>query len=102
MFARRSSPGPHDLITATCRNAGFSLNVVHEIDNMSAGLTMVTAGLGMSFCSPSIRKFWPRVAFRPFYEDMPLLECAIGYRRGAQQPALESFLGVVRKISGAR
>lgn len=99
MFERRCSPGLHDLITTTCRNAGFSLNVVHEIDNMIAGLTMVTAVSGISFCSPSIRKFWPDVAFRPFYEKIPPLECAVGYRCGAQQPALESFLGVVRKIA---
>jgi DNA-binding transcriptional LysR family regulator len=99
MFARRCSPGLHDLITTTCRNAGFSLNVVHEVDNMIASLTMVTAGLGMSFCSPSIRRLWPGIVFRPFHEAVPPLECAVAYRRGPQSPPVESFLRVVRQIA---
>jgi|SRR5579883_1164584 len=99
MFARRCSPGLHDLITTTCRNAGFSLNVIHEVDNMIASLTMVTAGLGMAFCSPSNRSLWPDIIFRPFDQPVPPLECAVAYRRGSQSPPVESFLRVVRQIA---
>src|SRR5262249_46131575 len=56
LLARRSSPGLHDLITAACRNAGFSLMVAHEVDNIIASLTLVTARLDLTFCSPSIQK----------------------------------------------
>jgi DNA-binding transcriptional LysR family regulator len=99
MFARRSSPGLHDVITAACRNAGFSLNVVHEVDNVIASMTLVTAGLGLAFCSPSWRKLWPDVAFRPFREPVPALEYAVAYRRGAKSPPLDSFIKVVRQIA---
>jgi DNA-binding transcriptional LysR family regulator len=99
MFAQRSNPGLHDVITAACRSAGFSLNVVHEVDNSIAAMTLVTAGLGLAFCSPSWRKLWPDVAFRPFREAVPALEYAVAYRRGAQSPALDSFLKVVRQIA---
>jgi DNA-binding transcriptional LysR family regulator len=99
LFARRCSPGLHDLITATCRNAGFSLNVVHEVDNIVASLTLVTAGLGLAFCSPSMQKLWPDVVFRPFREKVPPLEYAVAYRRDARSPALDSFLRVVRQTA---
>ena len=99
MFARRVSPGLHDVIIATCRNAGFSLNVVHEVDNITASLTMVTAGLGSAFCSPSLRRFWPDIAFRPFREAVPALEYAVAYRREAQSPLVDSFLAVVRQVA---
>jgi DNA-binding transcriptional LysR family regulator len=99
MFARRSNPGLHDVITAACRNAGFSLNVVHEVDNSIAAMTLVSAGLGLAFCSPSWRKLWPDVAFRPFREAVPALEYAVAYRRGTQSPPLDSFLKVVRQIA---
>ena len=99
MFARRSSPGLHDVITTACRNAGFSPNVAHEVDNAIAGMTLVTAGLGLTFCSPSWRKVWPDVAFRLFRDPVPALEYAVAYRRGAQSPPLDSFLKVVRQIA---
>jgi DNA-binding transcriptional LysR family regulator len=99
MFARRSNPGLHDVIVAACRNAGFSLSVVHEVDNSIAAMTLVSAGLGLAFCSPSWRRLWPDVEFRPFREAVPALEYAIAYRRGAQSPALDSFLKVVRQIA---
>jgi DNA-binding transcriptional LysR family regulator len=102
LFARRSSPGLHDLITATCRNAGFSLNVAHEVDNVIASLTLVTAGLGLAFCSPSMQKLWPDVVFRPIREAVPPLEYAVAYRREAHSPVLDSFLRVVRETAKKR
>jgi DNA-binding transcriptional LysR family regulator len=102
MFARRSNPGLHDVIATACHNAGFSLNVVHEVDNVLASMTLVTAGLGFAFCSPSWRKTWPEIEFRPFRDPVPALEYAVAYKRGAQSPPLESFLKIVRQVSGKR
>jgi DNA-binding transcriptional LysR family regulator len=99
MFARRSSPGLHDVVTAACSNAGISLNVFHEVDNAIASMTLVTAGLGIAFCSPSWRKLWPDIAFRPFRDPVPALEYAVVYRQGAHSPPLDAFLKVVRRIA---
>jgi DNA-binding transcriptional LysR family regulator len=99
LFARRSSPGLHDLITGVCRNAGFSLNVVHEVDNIIASLTLVTAGLGIAFCSPSMQKLWPEIVFRPIRETVPPLEYAVAYRNGAHSPVLNAFLRIVRETA---
>jgi DNA-binding transcriptional LysR family regulator len=98
LFARRVSPGLHDLIASTCREAGFSLNVVHEVDNIVASLTLVSAGVGLAFCSPSMQKLWPEVAFRPLRDVVPPLEYAVAYRPEARNPTLDAFLSVVRQM----
>jgi len=97
LFPRRVAPGLHDAITGMCRNAGFSLNAVHETDNVVAGLTLVSAELGISFCTPSLRRLWPDLLFRPVRSAVHV-EQAVAYRRDAQSPVLGSFLSVVRQV----
>ena len=96
LFPRRVTPGLHDSITSLCRDAGFTLNVVHEVDSIVGSLTLVSAGLGIAFCTPSIQKLWPDVAIRPVREPA-VVEQAVAYRRDAQSPVLETFLRVMRQ-----
>jgi DNA-binding transcriptional LysR family regulator len=79
-----------------CRNAGFSLHVVHESDSIIGALTLVSAGLGVAFSTPSLQQFWPDIVFRPI-EDSPDIEQAVGYRSESPSPALATFLGVVKQ-----
>ena len=99
LFPRRVTPGLHDSITAMCRNAGFNLHVVHEVDNIVASLTLVRAGLGLAFCAPSIRYLWKDIVFRPLQQSAPPIEYAVAYKRGGQSPVLDAFLGVVRQVA---
>jgi DNA-binding transcriptional LysR family regulator len=95
-FLRRVTPGLHDIITGMCRNAGVTLNVAHEVDSIVGALTLVSAGLGCSFCTPSVQRLWPKLAFRPLAGSVRV-EQAVGYRRDAKSPVLETFLKVVRQ-----
>jgi DNA-binding transcriptional LysR family regulator len=95
-FPRRITPGLHDTITSMCRTAGFSLNVVHEVDSIVGAMTLVSADLGIAFCTPSIRKYWPKLDFRPV-QTSTRLEQGVAYRRDAESPALNTFLEVVRE-----
>ncbi len=97
LFYRRVAPGLHDAITGMCRNAGFSLNATHETDNVIAALTLVSAELGISFCTPSTRRLWPDLVFRPVRSPV-YVEQAVAYRRDAQTPVLGIFLSVVRQV----
>jgi hypothetical protein len=81
-----------------CRNAGFSLNAVHETDNVVASLTLVSAELGVCFCTPTIRQLWPHLEVRPLLNSMPI-EQAVAYRQDARNTALEVFLDVVRRVA---
>jgi DNA-binding transcriptional LysR family regulator len=98
MFLRRVAPGLHDEITTMCRNAGFSLNAIHETDNVNASLTLVSAELGISFCAPSIRNCWPDLVFRPVRSSV-CIEQAVAYRREVQSPVLGIFLDVLRRTA---
>lgn len=98
MFARRVNPGLHDVMTTTCRKAGFSINVVHEVDNLIGALTLVSADLGVSFCAFSMQKAWPDIVFRPVHASVEMRQ-AVAYRRDAHSPVLDAFLEVVRQVS---
>jgi DNA-binding transcriptional LysR family regulator len=96
LFPRRVTPGLHDAITGMCRNAGFSLNVVHEVDSIVGGLTLVSADLGIAFATPNVQRLWPDIAFRPI-QSAASVEQGIAYNRAAQSPVLETFLHAVRQ-----
>jgi DNA-binding transcriptional LysR family regulator len=96
LFPRRVTPGLHDMITGMCRDAGFTLNVVHEVDSIVGGLTLVSAELGVAFATPSVQRLWPDIAFRPI-RPAYYVEQAVAYRRDIKSPVLDTFLAVVRQ-----
>ena len=99
LFPRRVTPGVHDLLTGLCRNEGFSLNVVHEVDSIVGSLTLVSAGLGVAFCTTGFQRLWPDIAFRQLQTSAEI-EQGVGYRRDDQSPVLETFLRIVRQLVG--
>jgi DNA-binding transcriptional LysR family regulator len=92
LFPRRVTPGLHDTVTGMCRKAGFTLNVVHEVDSMVGGLTLVSAGMGVAFGTPSVQRLWPDIAFRPISPEASV-EQAVAYNQGGpSSPVLDIFL----------
>ena len=47
MFARSNGPRFFDAVLAACREAGFSMNIAHEVDNLYTACALVAAGLGV-------------------------------------------------------
>jgi DNA-binding transcriptional LysR family regulator len=79
-----------------CREAGFTLNVVHEVDSIVGGLTLVSADLGVAFATPAVQRLWPDIAFRPI-QSSAVIEQGVAYKREALSPVLETFLHAVRQ-----
>src|SRR5262245_7552430 len=100
MFSRTMFPGYYDLVVSSCRNAGFSLNIVHEADAIYTVLALVAAGLGVSLLPASIQET-PRhgIVFRNIQGPMPQIEMGAAYRREAPANVLRSFLDVVREVT---
>lgn len=101
LFPRALSPGYYDQIISVCRTAGFSLKIIHDMDNIYTALALVEAGLGVSLFPASIQDLKRRgVIFRELEAPVPKMECAVIYRREAHSPVLHAFLNVVRQVSG--
>jgi DNA-binding transcriptional LysR family regulator len=100
MFSRSAFPGYYDLIVSSCRNAGFSLNIVHEADAIYTVLALVAAGVGVSLLPASIQET-PRhgIIFRKVEGSLPEIEMGAAYRREEQSNVLRAFLEVVREVT---
>lgn len=55
LYRRPTGPGLYDAIVAACRDAGFSPRVVQEAPRLTATLSLVAAGLGLSIVPASLR-----------------------------------------------
>jgi DNA-binding transcriptional LysR family regulator len=65
LYRRLTGPGLHDAIVAACRGAGFRPNVVQEAPRLTATLSLVAAGLGLSVVPASMRSLAiPGVVYR--------------------------------------
>jgi DNA-binding transcriptional LysR family regulator len=101
LFPRALSPAYYDQIISVCRNSGFSLRIIHEMDNIYTALALVEAGLGVSLFPASIQGLRRTgVIFRELEAPFPKMQCAVVYRREGHSAVLDSFLDVVRQVSG--
>ncbi len=57
LFPRRHGPGLYDVITAACREAGFTCSPAYEPNDMPSVLAHVAAGLGVSIVPESMVAF---------------------------------------------
>lgn len=55
LYRRPTGPGLYDAIVSACRAAGFSARVAQEAPRLTATLSLVAAGLGLSIVPASMR-----------------------------------------------
>jgi DNA-binding transcriptional LysR family regulator len=95
---RPVQPRVYDRIVESCRRAGFDPEITHETVSRRTSMSLVAAGLGVSIVTASARNVpWPGVVYRPIDADWPIVEIAVVWRRGEDQPALGRFLSAVRR-----
>ena len=103
MFKRDKNPSLYDEMIAVCRNAGFSLNVVHEVDSVTSLVALVAAGLGVALFPSAAVDVRPNgVVFRHLEGRMPQTESVMVYRRGVPSNVLRVFLDIVRTLSNEK
>lgn len=105
MFARDLAPRFFDAILSACQEAGFSLNVMHEVDNLHTACALVAAGLGVSFVPAGIQTaVTSPIVLRPLkprlrHVDSPL---AMAYRRESSSDLVRLFVAVVQEVVARR
>ena len=104
MFARRMGPRLFDAVLAACRDAGFTMHITHEVDNLHTACALVDAGLGVCFVPAGIQKNRSdRIVLRPVTPALPHVESqlAVAYKpRSCQLVSL--FVDVVRDVMAAK
>ena len=100
MFARHNGPRFFDAVLAACRQAGFSMNIAHEVDNLYTACALVAAGMGVCFVPAGLQDGRSRsIVFRPVVPALPIeTQIAVAYK---PQPASElvlMFVEVVKEV----
>jgi DNA-binding transcriptional LysR family regulator len=72
MFARKMGPRLFDAVLTACREAGFNMQIAHEVDNLYTACALVAAGLGVCFVPAGIQeKHSNAVVLRPVTPTLP-------------------------------
>jgi DNA-binding transcriptional LysR family regulator len=102
MFARRMGPRLFDAVLAACREAGFNMQIAHEVDNLYTACALVAAGLGVCFVPAGIQERHS-IVLRPVTPSLPHVESQLAVAYKPQSCELVSlFVAVVRELMATR
>jgi DNA-binding transcriptional LysR family regulator len=97
LFARRMGPLAFDRTLACCEAEGFRPNVVQEAPQWPTVVRLVAAGSGISLAPACVANFaMPGVVYKKVL-SRHWTSIDIGLRPKLDNPAVEAFLGIVRR-----
>ncbi len=99
LYPRSVAPGCYDAVQQICRAAGFTPEVVHESNEISVSLSLIsTSGVVTLYpeCVKSRRA--PGVVFRDIDGDVTTVTCGFLRRAGDADPPVERFLKMWRAV----
>ncbi len=93
LFPRHVCPPLHDTFTAAFNKAGFSPNIVQEVIESQATITLAASGMGLALMSRSVQnERRAGVAYRPVVGDLPLVRIHMGRMKDRSSPLLDHFM----------
>jgi DNA-binding transcriptional LysR family regulator len=102
MFARNNAPRFFDAVLAACREAGFSMNIAHEVDNLYTACALVAAGLGVCLVPAGVqdRHSTSSMVVRPVTPALPHIDThiALAYKPQSTSELVPLFVDVVREV----
>lgn len=102
MFNRSNGPRFFDAVLAACREAGFGMNIAHEVDNLYTACALVAAGLGVCFVPAGVQDGRASaMVFRAVTPALPIeMEIAVAYQQDSTCELVPLFVDVVREVVG--
>lgn len=99
IMARSIAPSVHDFIITQCLLAGFSPNIIQEVDHVQFNLSLVSSGIGVSLLAERVQRL-PRegVVYRPVAPPAPRVPLGVIYKEGALPEIVEEFLALTREV----
>lgn len=103
LYRRHTGPGLYDAILAACHAAGFSPRVVQDAPRLTATLSLVAAGLGVSLVPASMRRLTVAgVVYRDLERDgAPVAPLHLVMRRTRHSATAARFRTTVRRLREA-
>ena len=99
MFARSNGPRFFDAVLAACREAGFSMNIAHEVDNLYTACALVAAGLGVCLVPAGVQHGHSRssMVLRPVTPALPHIDThiAVAYKPQSTRELIPLFVDVL-------
>jgi DNA-binding transcriptional LysR family regulator len=100
MFHKGEAPLLHGRVQAMCEQAGFSPDVVQHATQIHTMVGLVGGGLGVAVVPASARNLHPRqVRFVQISDKVEPLHIGLGWRRGHETPAIQSFRKVTQDVA---
>jgi DNA-binding transcriptional LysR family regulator len=100
MYPADYGTGFYDQITGLCRKAGFEPIVSQEAKQITAILSLVSAGVGITLIPASMTSMVPDgVVYRPLDDASAEAEVALAYRRDDHSAAIKAFVRLAGRLS---
>jgi DNA-binding transcriptional LysR family regulator len=101
LWPRPTGAAFFDIITAYCREHGFSPRIVAEGADIETQLSLVAAGIGVSLQPSYYANLCPPgVEFRPLTGTSPSVSLQVAWRRRDRSPAVAHFVEAARACAG--
>lgn len=101
IFSRRVSPTYYDSLITTCRAAGFSPRILHEVRSVASQVAFVGCGQGIALVPASLKKAAPEnVVVRPLKESVNVVTTGMAWSTNRQSPAIDAAIEVVSRSGG--
>lgn len=98
MVPRPMAPGYYDTFTAFCRSNGFTPRIEQSAKQMQTVISLVANNFGIAVVPASLRNLQRTgVTYRSFYGQAPTIDIGLVHRRTDANPAISSFLAVLRE-----
>lgn len=92
-YPRFKGPAFYTQFLELCQQAGFTPNIVQEVEMTHTRLGMVAADLGIAFIASSLQNLTTKgVVYRKLVEDFPKLEIALAWRKEDRSSLLLEFI----------
>ncbi|SCU75273.1 LysR family transcriptional regulator [Cupriavidus necator] len=96
IFSRHVSPVYYDSLIMTCREAGFSPRVLHEVRSVSSQIAFVGCGQGIALVPASLKKAAPEnVVVKPLKEAVKVVTTAMAWSTSRENPMVEAAIAAI-------
>jgi DNA-binding transcriptional LysR family regulator len=96
-YPRAAANFVYDPVLSACYTAGFTLNIVQEVNSPTTMLSLVAGGIGLSFVTESAERIKPNgVVLRDVGDLRVTPQFSVVWRKDNKAPALQKFVEMIR------